>query len=93
MGGALKHPANRNPPVGCHSATGRKRKEVVIYENASAYPAFTVRFRLKPDAPSLPNPYDKDEATDHHYLRALADAPHGIVRNRTTQCCGEKTKT
>ena len=79
MGVALKHPANRNPPVGCHSATGQKLKEVVLYENSGAFPAFTVRFRLPAHAPPLPDPYDEDERTQHTYLRALPDAPRGII--------------
>jgi hypothetical protein len=76
---ALKHPANRNPPVGCHSATGQKMKEVVLYENSCAFPAFTVRFRLPARAPPLPDPYDEDERTRYSYLRALPDAPRGIL--------------
>ena len=76
---ALKHPANRNAPVGCHSATGTKLKELVLYENSHAFPAFTVRFRLPKDAAPLPDPYDEDERTEHTYLRALQHAPHGIL--------------
>ena len=82
MEGALKHPANRNPPVGCHSATGQRLKEAVIYENTNAFPAFTVKFRIKEGVPPYPNPYDEDDTTNHTYLRSLHDAPHGIVMRR-----------
>ena len=85
MEGALKHPANRNPPVGCQSATGSKLKEVVLYDNGCAFPAFTVRFRLRADAPPLPDPYDEDFARDGAYLRPLTTAPRGFVEWRTTQ--------
>ena len=76
---ALKHPANRNPPVDCNSATGNRMKEVVLYENNSAFPAFTVRFRLPAHAAPLPDPYNEDERTHYSYLRALPDAPSGIL--------------
>ena len=82
MENALKHPANRNPPVGCHSATGTYLKEVVIYENTNAFPAFTVRFRISAESPPLPDPYSEDLKQNYRYLRSLNDAPHGIVMRR-----------
>jgi ankyrin repeat protein len=82
MENALKHPANRNPPVGCHSATGKHLKEVVIYENTNAFPAFTVRFRINREAPPLPDPYSEDVRQEQRYLRSLNDAQHGIVMRR-----------
>lgn len=39
---ALRHPANRNPPLGCVSATGPNMKEVVVYDNALAYPGLVM---------------------------------------------------
>lgn len=83
MENALKHPANRNPPVGCHSATGNRLKEVVIYENTNAFPNFTVRFRIKEGSTPLPDPYTEDDKEGHRYLRSFNDAPHGIVMRRT----------
>lgn len=72
----LKHPANRNPPLGCDSATGVHRKEVVVYENALALPVARVSFRLRTP---LPDPYSTDAAaTGRTYLRALGAVPRGL---------------
>lgn len=74
----LKHPANRNPPVGCHSAAGKHLKEVVIYENSQAYPLARVKFRLKLGT-FIPDPYTKDSET-HKYLKSLYEVPIGMGR-------------
>ncbi len=74
----LKHPANRNPPVGCHSAAGKHLKEVVIYENSQAYPLARVKFRLKLGT-LIPDPYAKDSEA-HRYLKSLHQVPTGMGR-------------
>lgn len=79
MASDLRHPANRNPPVDCHSATGPMMKEIIVYDNAQAFPAFTVSFRLKAHGPPLPDPYIRDENTNHGYLRSLPQAQVGFV--------------
>jgi hypothetical protein len=79
MESALRHPANRNPPVGCHSASGLHLKEVVIYNDAAAFPAFCVRFRLGAGVLPLPNPYDEDLRLNYSYLRALPDSLSNLL--------------
>lgn len=51
----------------------------MVYDNARAFPAFTVKIRLRPEGPRLPDPYVCDEATGHRYLRALPSAHVGFV--------------
>jgi len=75
----LKHPANRNPPVGCNSAAGKYLKEVVIYENSQAFPLAQVKFRLK-EGIKIPDPYAKDTETSREYLKSLHDVPTGLGR-------------
>jgi hypothetical protein len=79
MESALRHPANRNPPVGCHSASGLHLKEVLIYNDAAAFPAFCVRFRLGAGVLPLPNPYDEDLRLNYSYLRALPDSLSNLL--------------
>jgi len=76
MKGDLKHPANRNPPVGCDSATGTNLKELVVYENTQAFPLARVKFRLRCDA-TIPDPYSQD-AVNRNYLRSLLQLPTGL---------------
>ena len=73
MKGDLKHPANRNPPLGCDSAAGAALKEVVVYDNAMALPFACISFSLKPGA-HLPDPYASD-AADKTFLRDLHQVP------------------
>jgi hypothetical protein len=73
MKGDLKHPANRNPPLGCDCAAGPSLKEVIVYDNAMALPFACVSFCLKPDA-HLPDPYAAD-AADKTFLRNLHQVP------------------
>jgi hypothetical protein len=81
----LKHPANRNAPLGCASATGTHLKEVIVYENSLAYPLALVSFRLKaprgaaPAAACLPDPYAADAAS-RAFLRPLDALPVGLGR-------------
>lgn len=72
----LKHPANRNAPLGCASATGTHLKEVIVYENSLAYPLALVSFRLKA---CLPDPYAADAAS-RAFLRPLDALPVGLGR-------------
>ena len=83
----LKHPANRNAPLGCDSATGPHLKEVVVYENALAYPLARVSFRLRAGR-QLPDPYAADLA-QRAYLRPLTALPVGLGRVLTG--CGAAT--
>ena len=76
MAADLKHPANRNPPIGCDSAAGSHLKEVVVYENALAHPLARVSFRLAAAEP-LPDPYAQDLALGRHFLRSLCEVPRG----------------
>ena len=73
MKGDLKHPANRNPPLGCDCATGPSLKEVVVYDNAMALPFACVSFNLKSGL-HLPDPYASN-AADTTFLRDLHQVP------------------
>lgn len=73
----LKHPANRNPPLGCDSATGTHLKEVIVYENALAFPMARVSFRLV-GGTLIPDPYDADLSSGRLYLRPLTAVPRGL---------------
>lgn len=73
--GDLKHPANRNPPVGCDSATGSFLKELVVYEDTLSFPIAQVRFKLLPGA-DIPDPY-KCDAINRGYLRDLRQVSMG----------------
>jgi len=77
MKGDLKHPANRNPPLSCDSATGPSLKEIVVYDNAMALPFACVSFNLKSDA-CLPDPYAAD-AADKGFLRDLHQVPSATM--------------
>jgi hypothetical protein len=77
MKGDLKHPANRNPPLGCDSAAGPSLKEVVVYDNAMALPFACVSFSLKPGL-HLPDPYASD-AADKTFLRNLHQVPSNTM--------------
>ena len=73
MKGDLKHPANRNPPLGCDCATGPSLKEVVVYDNAMALPFACVSFTMKSGL-HLPDPYAAN-AADTTFLRDLHQVP------------------
>jgi hypothetical protein len=77
MKGDLKHPANRNPPLGCDSAAGPSLKEVVVYDNAMALPFACVSFSLKHGL-HLPDPYASDTA-DKSFLRDLHRVPSNTM--------------
>ena len=51
---ALRDVANRNPPDGHTSATGRKHTEVIVYQNYYAYPAYVITYKV---SEALPDPY------------------------------------
>lgn len=72
----LKHPANRNPPVGCDSATGAYLKEIVVYDNMHAFPFAKVVFRLS-SINKIPDPYLTD-FLNRTYLKSLWDVPIGL---------------
>ena len=72
----LKHPANRNPPVGCDSCGGKHLKEVIIYDNMLAFPVAQVKFKLK-EHTRVPDPYSSDNA-NRSFLRSLHDVPTGV---------------
>lgn len=73
----LKHPANRNPPVGCNSATGIFLKELVVYEDLMAFPLAKIKFKLKSNV-IVPDPYDLDYKLDRKYLKDLKDVSIGL---------------
>ena len=73
----LKHPANRNPPVGCDSAAGPSLKEVVVYDNSMALPFACVSFSLIPGA-HIPDPYASN-AADATFLRDLHQVPSSTM--------------
>ena len=51
---ALRDVANRNPPAGHTSATGRNHTEVIVYQNYYAHPAYVITYNL---SQPLPDPY------------------------------------
>ena len=73
----LKHPANRNPPLGCDSACGVYMKECVVYENTTAFPFARLSFRLRAGT-EVPDPYALDLSTERTYLRPLPLQPRGM---------------
>ena len=56
-------------------------KEVIVYENALAYPLARVKFRLQ-SGKLIPDPYEQD-ALDRSYLRTLLQVPTGLGRYST----------
>eukprot|EP00438_Fugacium_kawagutii_P009564 Skav212721 [mRNA] locus=scaffold1734:41927:43106:- [translate_table: standard] len=68
---ALRQPQNKLPPKGCDSATSRHRKELVVYKQNHAYPAYKITLRYADDPR---NPYES--AALFKELRALEDVPY-----------------
>jgi hypothetical protein len=88
MNADLKHPANRNPPVGCDSAAGPFMKETVVYDNTMAFPLAAVSFKLRSGA-EIPDPYAADAAA-RAYLRPLSKVPSIAAANIRAYAAGSQ---
>eukprot|EP00438_Fugacium_kawagutii_P028255 Skav200128 [mRNA] locus=scaffold3069:149668:151019:+ [translate_table: standard] len=72
---ALRQPQNKLPPKDCNSATSRHRKELVVYKQNHAYPAYKIALRYADDPR---RPYDSPALFKE--LRVLEDVPYPQLR-------------
>eukprot|EP00438_Fugacium_kawagutii_P030584 Skav225437 [mRNA] locus=scaffold1668:37424:38596:- [translate_table: standard] len=68
---ALRQPQNKLPPKGCQSATSRHHKELVVYKQNHAYPAYKITLLYRDDPR---NPYDSPALFKE--LRVLEEVPY-----------------